>query len=322
MTALLGFLAVGCTGDRPEKAGSPSVTSSPSSSSSSIGGIKSIGRFGFVNSDALVAAAWDGKRLWLLDPDRRLVSVDGKTGEILTNQILDIELSPEAGLTVLGAKLLAFGQVSTDKPVQLVQIDVESGRVERKPVSQGRPLGQASVEDGRIQVADYELGIVSVKVETAEVNLLVRPGVSASLVQPAGEDSFWVVDDNRSQLIRVDLEGNRKAEARADGYIGSLRSDVAGYAWLAQQNSVNVFQKSGELLRTFVNFKNVFSLFRCADSMVASDVETGQIAWLSVDGEDRRLNTNTPGRVTACAGEDVWFATVTGDYFRLSRPTP
>lgn len=148
------------------------------------------------------------------------------------------------------------------------------------------------------------------------------PGFTVGLARRVDKDSFWVVDDNRNLLVHVSSEGKRIAEIQSPQYIGALEVDAAGNAWVAQQSIVQVFDKTGKVIRKFDNFVNAFHLFRCGDSIVASDVETGEVAWLRVgdDAQEIRLETGTPGSVVSCAGDDVWFATVDGDYARLSQP--
>lgn len=173
-------------------------------------------------------------------------------------------------------------------------------------------------------MADFELGIVSLDPQTAELQVLVDPGVIPNIVHPGGEGSFWVVSDNRDLLVRVSREGKRLAEVRPEGYIGDMAVDESGNAWLAERTDVTVFDAAGVRRKVFPGFKNAFHLYDCGGSIVASDVETGEIAWLSItDDRPCRLLTNVAGVVAACAGDDaVWFVTVDGDLVRLPLPQP
>lgn len=318
LTALLGLLTTGCGGSPLEQ--NEEVTTRAPGRPVLVAGMKSIGRF--VTPFALGAAAWDGNRLWLLGPERNLISVDGTSGAKVTDQTLDLDISSVAGFVVERNRLVTVGQIDPRTPVQLVEVNTDTGKSVRQPTSQGRPLGQIGVVDGVLVAADYELGVVSVDLKSGEVRPLVDPGFTVGLARRVDKDSFWVVDDNRNLLVHISREGKRIAQIQGPQYIGALEVDAAGNAWVAQQSIVQVFDKAGKVIRKFDNFINAFGLFRCGDSIVASDVETGQVAWLRVgdDAQEIRLETGTPGSVVSCAGDDVWFATVDGDYARLNQP--
>lgn len=319
---LLAASACSGSGDGKSLDGRGSTTSSSRPTDPVVvAGVTSVGRF--VPSDALVSSVWDGRRVWLLDEQGRLLGIDGATGATIVDKILG-ESSGLSGLTLYDDMLLTINQVDPDEPVHLIQISVPSGRVERKIVGRGRPLGEKVIHEGTLLVADYELGVVSLDPQTAELQVLVNPGVIPNIIHPSGEGSFWVVNDGRDLLVRVHRDGQRLAEVRTQGYMADMAVDENGNAWLAERTDVTVFDPSGVRKKVFSGFKNAFHLYQCDGSIVASDVETGEIAWLSTqDDQQRRLLTNIAGQVVACAGGGgVWFITVDGDLVRLPRPQP
>lgn len=280
--------------------------------------IKALGKL--VPIDALVAAAWDGEKLWLLDVERRLISVDGDTGIILSRTQLEVELSDQAGLLPLGQDLVGVGRGQEDERVRLVRIN-RAGAIKAIPVSQGLPLGQAAIVDkDTLIVADYSLGIVSIQPETGAVSPIINPGFVVGLVRPVG-DSFWVVDDSRSRLALLTADGGRRFDDIQRGHVTALAADSAGNAWTAEQTLVTVFNQSGQKLHTFGAFTNASRISYCSDMIVASDVETGRVSWLTADGVERRLDTNRPGSVVSCAGRDVWFVDSDGETSRMAAPS-
>lgn len=122
---------------------------------------------------------------------------------------------------------------------------------------------------------------------------MADPGVIPSLVHFGPEDSYWVVDDNRERLLRVDASGkhlvdsHRRERKPATTIVGALVADETGNAWLAERTAVVAMNPAGETILEVVGFTNATVLLTCDGAVVASDVETGELAWL--DGPAARI---------------------------------
>lgn len=267
----------------------------------------------------MAGAAWDGERVWLVDVEGRLIAVDGATGVVALDRRLEIGPVEPAGLTPIGQQLVGFG-FDASRAVRIVRVDTASMEITDALVDAGVPVGQATVIEDSLIVADFRRGVVSVDVSSATTKVLVNPGLAANLVQGALDGTFWVVDDRRRQLVRVNGEGRRLVDERRPDDIGGLAADNAGNAWLAERTRVTVIGPMGGVAQEFEGFTNAGRISACSGSIVVSDIDTGEIAWLSASAAPRRVRTGTPGAVVACTSDGVWYLTIDGDLFRLREP--
>lgn len=324
-------VAAGCRGSSTQP--SPAQTSTavstaampvptkPPAGPGTVAGFPSLGREVGITPFALAVAAWDGERLWLADVQGRLVAIDGASGKVVVDRHLDVPLSSNGGLTLLGAQLVGIGVDGARKP-RVIRIDPRSGGNTSARIDDGRPLGHTTVVDGSLVVVDYLRGVVAVNARTGATRVLVAPpGLTANLVRPAPAGTFWLVEERPGRLVRVATDGRLLVdERRPRDDIRALASDDDGNAWLAEARTVTVVAPSGGVVREFTGFTNAARFVSCGKALIVSDVDTGDIAALTATGEPRRLSTGTPGEVVACAESGVWYLTIDGDLVRLPIP--
>lgn len=275
----------------------------------------------YMRLDVLSAAVAAGDRLWLADVQGRLVSVAATTEAIVTDRMLSVAVADTPGLVLDGGTLIAFGRDEA-RNVRVLRIDTRTGKEQGATITAGRPLGQAFLRDGVLVVADYDRGLVKVDPATGRSEPLVNLGLVPDLAQPGPAGATWVVDDARQRVVLFDATGTRQADVSRPGSIRALAADGPGNAWIAEGGSVVAFGPDGTTLRQVDGFANAAFVRSCGKDVVASDVGTGLIAWFDANGADRRLPTDVPGAVIACAIDGgVWFLSAEGSLAHLSKPT-
>lgn len=317
------LLASSCTpgSDNPPSSSGQKGASTPTTAPpqrSSIAGAVAHGPF--IGIDELAAAAWDGTRVWLTDSEGRLLAVDGQSGDVALDRRLDSPVSDTAGLTVAPGNEELWGFTTRGKAVEVLRIHARSGEATSKEVDRGRPLGQSVLRDNSLVVADYHRRIVVVDPGQGTTRTLVELNVIPNFVQPAPAQSFWVVDDPRHRLLRVDSAGKTLVDSQRERTVSALAVDGAGNAWLAEHSAVVAIAPSGEIIRELSGFANATTVYFCGGSVVISDIETGELTWFDFAKDPRRLSTGVPGRAVACTTDGVWFLSNDGYLARLGEP--
>jgi len=291
-------------------------TSSSGTAGSPADGIDIVPLARVVPLDALVAGVWDGSRLWLLDVDGRLRAVDGSSGE----PVIEVSVNPTPEeLSLLGQKLVGVGQAQPGV-IQVVSIESQTGKVVSRRVDGGQPLGQGIVRGGELIVADYERGVVALQPDSGETRVVLATPFVPNLLQASERGTFWVVDDGRRRLARLDVDGRSLVDLDRPQAIIGLAADSRGNAWIAERTKVTAFGSGGETLREIGGLVNAVRIRACGGSIVVSDTEPGVVQWLSVDSSALQVDTGVPGGVVACAPGGVWYVGANGDLFRLERP--
>lgn len=269
--------------------------------------------------EALSAAAWDGRLLWLADVEGRLLAVDGKTKKIVSDRRLDSVIADTSNLiSAPPGELWGFAKNNENNAVEVLRVDVNSGQV-ASAVTRGRPLGQSFLQDRSLYVADYELGVVVVDPITGTSSVTAVPGVAPNLLQPSSNKTFWVVDDSRQLLLRVDETGHRLVALRRERFVKSIAADTDGNLWLAEGAAVVVVAPNGSVISEIGGFSNAASVLQCGTSIVVSDVDSGDIVWFDGIEKRRPIATNVAGRAVTCADEGVWFLSADGYLARIFR---
>jgi sugar lactone lactonase YvrE len=274
----------------------------------------------FVGLERLGATAWDGQRVWLTEEGGRLLAVDGGSGEVVIDRQLDSLISDSGNMVHADEELWATGRDKKNLDVQVLRINTGTGGVNAKTPDRGRPLGQALRRGETLIVADYDRRIVSVDPQTGATRVLVELDIAPNFLQFAPGDTYWVVDDDRARLLRFDPNGKRMVESPRTRYVAGLVADETGNAWLAEQTAVAAVNPAGETIRELSGLKNATTVLACDGAVIASDVETGQLAWLDGAGRDQRVETGTSGRAIACAPSGVWFVSADGYLTRVTTP--
>ncbi|MCA1832891.1 MAG: hypothetical protein LC750_09250 [Actinobacteria bacterium] len=224
-------------------------------------------------------------------------------------------------MAVADRELWAIAQDADGANVRVLRINSADGHIKSSRIDGGRPLGQALRKDNSLLVADYERAIVSIDHDTGTRHVKVPLDVIPNLLQAAPNDTYWVVDDNRTRVVRVDAGGKRLVDSTQSRYVAGIVTDAAGNAWLAQRSAVAVLNLAGATIREFDGFKNVVAVLWCEGAAVASDIETGELAWLDGSGRDQRVQTGTSGRAIACAPDGIWFVSADGYLSRITKPS-
>lgn len=284
-----------------------------------IGGQKRYGPF--IQLAFLGASAWDGRRVWLTDSEHgRLLAIDGDSGKVVVDSQVDW-FSDAGSMAVADGELWTIAQDPDGGNVRILRIDTDTGYVEGRTIDGGRPLGQALRQDKTLLAADYERAIASIDPSTGGRQVKVQLDLIPNLFQLGPTETYWVVDDNRARVLRVDGQGKHLVDSTRGRYVAGIVTDGAGNAWLAERSAVAALNPAGETIREVEGFKNVVAVLSCEGAVVVSDIESGQLAWFDASGRDQRVETGTSGRAIACAPNGVWFVTADGYLTRVTTPT-
>jgi hypothetical protein len=278
----------------------------------------------FIQGSRLSDAASSGDLVWLADDSdsSRLMGIDGDTGEVVVDHNLEIAVNWPDGLIDGGEELWAIGSG------RVLRIDTETGAA-RSAAIEGNPraFGHITRQDNRLVAADPERGIVAIDPSNGSTRLLA-PATVPWLVAIGPDETYWVVEDaNRKQLLRVNSQGNHVVENHREDEVVALVADDDGHLWFSQQTAparaavVSVVNSAGETISEVNGFTNVRELLNCDGAVVASDFDTGELAWLDAAGRNQRVRTGGSGRAIACAPGGVWFVTADGYLARVREPS-
>lgn len=299
----------------PAKGNGATVQGTVSSASASPG--TTVGRL--VPLEVLTGAVWDGRLLWVSDTEAGLTIFDPSSKEVKRQPALPLALGDGLGLVkTTDGRIAGIGVDAATGRAKLLTVARAGGLYEAKAL-QGRPLGGGFVSGDSIMVADYQRGIVLVDARTGASQTALRLPFVPNLLAAGPANSFWVVNDQRSRVVRISTGGAIVADVTTAGYISGLAVDKAGSAWIVQGRSLTIVSPSGAQAQSPGAVGN--AVIRCGASVVVSDSERGVVTWFqSLRGRNEEVRVGIPGRAVACSDAGVWFLSSAGDASEVARP--